>query len=44
MRGVDTTATFNFLTGAQTNANFGRVTSVRGNSERVIQLGLRFTF
>ena len=43
-QGVDTTATFNFQTGAQTNANFGRVTGVRANSERVIQLGFRFTF
>jgi hypothetical protein len=43
-QGVDTGAVFDFNTGAQTDANFGRVQNVRGNSERVIQLGLRFTF
>jgi hypothetical protein len=43
-QGVDTSAVFNFTTGAQTDPNFGRVESVRGNSERVIQLGFRFTF
>jgi hypothetical protein len=41
---VDTSAEFNFATGAQTDTNFGRVTDVRGNSNRVIQLGARFTF
>ncbi len=41
---VDTTAQFNFATGAQTDVNFGRVTGVRANSFRVIQLGARFTF
>ena len=41
---VDTSAVFNFLTGEQTDANFGRITNVRGGSERVIQLGIRFTF
>jgi hypothetical protein len=43
-QGVDTSAVFNFATGQQTDPNFGRVENVRGNSERVIQLGLRFTF
>ncbi len=41
---VNTAAQFNFATGAQTNANLGKVTTSRGNSYRVIQLGLRFTF
>ena len=41
---VDTAAVFNFQTGEQTNVNFGRNTSVRNGSERVIQLGARFTF
>ena len=43
-QGVDTSAVFNFATGQQTDANFGRVENVRGNSKRVIQLGVRFTF
>jgi hypothetical protein len=43
-QGVDTSAVFNFQTGAQTDTNFGRITSVRANSERVIQLGVRFAF
>jgi len=42
--GVNTTAQFNFATGAQTNAGFGSITGTRNNSARVIQLGLRFTF
>lgn len=41
---VNTGAQFNFATGAQTNANFGKVTGARANSSRVIQLGLRFAF
>ena len=41
---VDTSAQFNFATGVQTDTNFGRVTGVRNNSNRVIQLGARFTF
>jgi hypothetical protein len=41
---VDTSATFNFATGEQTDVNFGRVTNTRNNSNRVIQLGARFTF
>ena len=41
---VDTSASFNYATGEQTDTNFGRVTDVRANSNRVIQLGLRFTF
>jgi hypothetical protein len=41
---VDIGATFNFATGQQTDTNFGRITGVRGNSNRVIQLGARFTF
>ena len=42
--GVGTGATFTFATGAQTNTNFGKITSVRGSSNRVIQLGARFQF
>lgn len=41
---VDTTAVFNFQTGQQTDTNFGRVTNVRAGSERVLQLGARFSF
>lgn len=41
---VDTSAQFNFATGAQTDTGFGTVTASRGNSARVIQLGARFTF
>ena len=41
---VDTGAMFDFATGAQTDTNFGRVTGVRANSNRVIQLGVRFRF
>lgn len=43
---VDTSAVFNFATGAQTDAAFGRVTSggARLGSERVGQVGVRFTF
>jgi hypothetical protein len=43
-QGVDTAAVFDFVTGRQTDANFGRIENVRGSSERVIQLGARFTF
>jgi hypothetical protein len=39
---VNTTATFNPTTGAQTNANFGKVTSAR--TERRMQLSLRYIF
>jgi len=42
--GVDTSAVFNPNTGAQTDTNFGTVTSTRGGSARVIQLGVRFVF
>jgi hypothetical protein len=35
---------FNYATGEQTDTNFGRVTGVRPNSNRVVQLALRFTF
>lgn len=41
---VDTGAQFNFATGEQTDANFGRVTDTRANSQRIMQLGFRFTF
>jgi hypothetical protein len=41
---VDTSAQFNFATGAQTDAGFGTVTNTRDNSSRVIQLGVRFAF
>jgi hypothetical protein len=41
---VNTNAVFDFATGNQTNAAFGNITGVRGNSNRVIQLGARFTF
>jgi hypothetical protein len=43
-QGVDTGATFNPDTGAQTDTNFGTVTGTRAGSARVIQLGARFTF
>jgi hypothetical protein len=42
--GVDTSATFDYATGQQTDTNFGRITGVRGSTNRVIQLGVRFTF
>ena len=42
--GVNTTATFDFATGEQTNPAFGSVSGVRANSNRVIQLGVRLTF
>ena len=42
--GVNTTATFDFATGLQTNPAFGSISGVRANSNRVIQLGVRFTF
>ena len=41
---VNTSAVFDYATGAQTNTAFGRVTGVRANSSRVIQLGARLTF
>ena len=41
---VDTSAVFNFATGVQEDPNFGRVTGVRANSNRVVQLGVRFKF
>ena len=43
-QGVDTSAVFDYNTGQQTDTNFGRVTNVRPNSNRVIQLGVRFRF
>jgi hypothetical protein len=39
---VNTTATFNPTTGAQTNANFGKVTSAR--TERRMQMSIRYIF
>jgi hypothetical protein len=42
--GVDTSTQFNFATLQPTGSGFGHVTSTRGSSARVIQLGLRFTF
>jgi hypothetical protein len=42
--GVDTTATFDFATGEQTDRAFGSITGVRPNSNRVIQLAVRLTF
>jgi hypothetical protein len=42
--GVDTGAVFNYQTGIQTDQNFGSITGVRANSNRVIQLGIRFRF
>jgi hypothetical protein len=41
---VDTSAQFNFTTGEQTDPNFGRITGVRANSNRVVQFGTRFKF
>ena len=41
---VDTSQAFDFTTGAVSGTGFGEVTGVRGNSNRVIQLGMRFTF
>jgi hypothetical protein len=41
---VDTSAVFNYNTGQQTDTNFGRVTGVRPNTNRIIQLGVRFRF
>ena len=43
-QGVNTTATFDFATGVQTNPAFGSISGVRANSNRVIQLGARITF
>jgi hypothetical protein len=42
--GVNTTATFDFATGRQTNPAFGSISGVRANSNRVVQLGVRLTF
>lgn len=42
--GVDTSAVFDYNTGQQTDTNFGRITGVRGSTNRIIQLGLRFRF
>jgi hypothetical protein len=41
--GTDTSAVFDFQTGAQTDTNFGKLTGAT-NSARRIQLGARFTF
>jgi hypothetical protein len=41
--GVNTGATFDFKTGAQTNTNFGKLNGSTFNARR-IQLGARFTF
>jgi len=41
---VNTTATFDFATGQQTNPAFGSISGVRANSNRVVQLGARLTF
>jgi hypothetical protein len=49
---VDRSATFDYATcpsaaacnSQQTDTNFGRVTGVRPNTNRVIQLGIRFRF
>ena len=41
---ADVGAVFNYATGEQTDTAFGRITNVRANSNRVIQLGVRFTF
>ena len=35
---------FDYNTGVMTDANFGSITGVRPNSNRIIQLGLRFRF
>ena len=43
-QGVDTSAVFDYATGQQTDTNFGRITGVRANTNRIIQLGLRFRF
>ncbi len=43
-QGVNTTATFDFATGVQTNPAFGSISGVRANSNRVVQLGVRLTF
>ncbi len=40
---TDTSAIFNYLTGAQTDANFGKLTGATQSARR-IQLGARFTF
>jgi hypothetical protein len=42
--GVDTSAVFDFATGQQTDTAFGRITGVRANTNRTIQLGLRLRF
>jgi hypothetical protein len=40
---VDTSAVFDYVTGAQTDANFGRLTGATQSARR-IQFGVRFTF
>ena len=40
---VNTSATFNYMTGALTDANFGKLTGATQSARR-IQLGARFTF
>jgi hypothetical protein len=40
---VNTGATFDYVTGAQTNTSFGKLTGATNNARR-IQLGARFTF
>ena len=41
---VDTSAVFNWATGAQTDPGFGKTTGVRANSNRVVQMAIRFRF
>ena len=41
---VDTSAVFNYQTGEQTDQAFGRIIAPRANSNRVVQLALRFTY
>jgi len=43
-QGVNTAATFDFATGVQTNPAVGSISGVRANSNRVIQLGIRYAF
>ena len=40
---TDTSAIFNYVTGAQTDANFGKLTGATQSARR-IQLGVRFQF
>ena len=39
-----TSAVFDYNTGLQTDTNSGRITGVRPNTNRIVQLGLRFRF